>query len=98
MSYGFTITADSKSHAKEVVRAKLSEILAAQPVHAVDFDQVVDNAYAVIDLLSGDSKEGHVVSVTLNGYVSGIWGQDGAVNELNSASISCHAGWAPKVG
>lgn len=91
MSYGFTITAATKGDAKEAVKAKLDEIVSAQPVHEADHAQILTNANAVIDLLA-DAKEGHEITVTMNGYVSGIW-SDGKPTELTSAKIEAYASW-----
>lgn len=94
MSYSFTLRAANKADAKAAIEAKVTEVVAQQPVHAADQAAILANAQAILDLLP-ESKEGCEIGVTMNGYVSGTW-QGNALEELTQASVSAQIGWVSK--
>ncbi|MDB5848573.1 MAG: hypothetical protein JWP29_2325 [Rhodoferax sp.] len=73
MSYSFTIRAATKAAAKLAVAAKLAEVLAAQPTHAVDMSQAQAAADSFIDVVVTDESKD--VAVAVSGWVS--FRQDG---------------------
>jgi hypothetical protein len=87
MSYSFTVKAATKDDAKAAVEAAFDNVVAQQPIHARDKAAALANASAVIDLLMDVPADKHV-SVSVNGYVGWMLGDD---QPLNSASVSAGA-------
>lgn len=67
MSYSFNVIAGTKAEAKAKVAAKLAEVVAQQPIHALERDQAQATADAFIDL-APDRPEMDL-SVSLHGSV-----------------------------
>lgn len=95
MSYSFTVSAPDKAAAKSAVSAKLDEVMAQQPSHALDRNMAEASAHSFIDLLPGDAPAGQELSVSVNGSVGwrGTWGVDHEVCAVNFA-VSCY--WVVK--
>jgi hypothetical protein len=67
MSYSFSARAASKAAVIEVVRAKLAEVVAQQPVHAADQAQAQAASEVFINMLVDDDTRDVFISV--NGSV-----------------------------
>ena len=93
MSYSFNLTAPNKAAAKDAVKAKFDEIVAAQPVHVADRGIAERHTFAVIDVLPDDDHQD--VSVHCNGYVSGNW-QGDTVTRISGVTASASASLAAR--
>jgi hypothetical protein len=91
MSFSFNVRAATMAAALVMVDEKVDEVVANQPVHAVDADAIKATARAYADLV--EEKEGHDVSINVNGYVSweGTLGGDEPVT-IRGANIGVGIG------
>lgn len=93
MSYSFVVKAATKAEAYDACVVKMEEEVSRQPVHAADRDQALANAKAAIELLPEDATRD--VTVSMNGYVSGVWDYSTGKPELvrlEGVSISVNVG------
>ena len=88
MSYSFQVKGESKEEAIDAVRVKLAEVVAQQPVHAIDRDQALAAAVAVISVLPGGADRG--VSVSVSGSL-GWTGTYPDSHVITSAQVSVYA-------
>lgn len=94
MSYSFHVRAASKAAAIAAVAAKLDEVAAAQPSHAVDKAQALAAASAFIEVLP-EPSDAQDVTVSVNGSVgwTGTWGVD---HKVTHTAVGVSAGFARK--
>lgn len=79
MSYSFNVRAGSKDDAREMVKAKLGEVVEAQPVHAHDRATAEGTVDAMLGLI-GDAPEGQEFSVSVHGS---CWERDGVLGGVS---------------
>lgn len=86
MSYSFTVRAATRACVKDMVRAKLEEVMRQQECHQLDVDAALANSFACIDMVPEDSERDLVV--ICSGYVSwaGSWGAD---QRITGVRIDC---------
>lgn len=94
MSYSFNVRAASKAAAIAAVAAKLDEVAAQQPSHAVDKAQALAAATAFVEVLP-EPSDAQDVTVSVNGSVgwTGTWGVD---HKLTYAAVGVSAGFVRK--
>lgn len=72
MSYSFNVKAATKAEVLEQAKAKMAEVVQAQPIHARDQEQAIATSETMLGLIA-DPADGEEVSV----YVSGTLGWRG---------------------
>lgn len=87
MSYSFSVKAATKEAAKKAAEEAYDAMAAQQPIHERDKAAAMANVSAVVDLLM-DVPVDKQISVSMNGYVGWMLGDD---QPLNSASVSASA-------
>lgn len=95
MSFSFSVLAATMAAALVMVDEKVDEVVASQPVHAADAEAIKATARAYAALV--EEKDGHDVSINVNGYVSweGTLGGDDPVT-IRGATISVSVGLAAR--
>ncbi len=77
MSFSFPARAATKAALKLVIAAELDKVVAAQPAHAVDQDQIQAAAGAYVDVVAED--EGKDLLAHVNGS---IWQSEAGVQSI----------------
>lgn len=83
MSFSFNVRAATAALALSAVSLKLDEVVALQPIHANDRDEVEKTAYNFVAMLPVDDSRD--VCVSVNGWISTV---DGA---MTGVSVGCSA-------
>ncbi len=69
MSYSFKVKAGNRKEAKELVAAKLQEVVKAQPTHENDIDVAQTAVGTILDIVE-DPAEDQVLVVSVSGSLS----------------------------
>ena len=94
MSYSFSLSATTKTEAKEKIAGEFEKIVAGQAVHKKDQQIAVAACEDFINLMDYDDSKDIVMSVS--GTLSGNWAQSD-VTSLTGASFSVIVALAPKL-
>lgn len=92
MSYSFNATGSTRDETMAAVGKEFDKVITNQPIHSRDRAAAVAAVGAMIDLLSPDIPEGHIIQVGVHGAVgwSGDLAEDHS-NPLRSASVGASA-------
>lgn len=71
MSYSFTVSAETKAEAKEMLAAEFDKVVDGQPIHAADRDAAQAAAEAFVDILSEPGVDQQII-VNVHGAVSSL--------------------------
>lgn len=94
MSYSFNVRAENRASVLEKIGAELDNVVSGQPMHSNDREQAFAAAKAFVELLP-ETKEGHVISVSMHGSVGWTQGHDEAPNEITGAGVGVSASLQP---
>lgn len=78
MSYSFSVSAATKQEAIQKVADELAKVVAAQPVHSADQDQVNAAVNGFADSVLADD-DAHDVHISVNGHLTSVNGDIHAV-------------------
>lgn len=88
MSFSFSVRAATKAAVKEAAAAQMADVVAKQPIHAVDSAAILAAASAHVDLLPDD--ETMDVSVGIGGSTTQVW-NDGILGAVIGVGMSVSA-------